>query len=534
VIGDFSENRGKAGLPRLASVTNVNASNAKILIAQSDSEQADRLQQALLAGEPNLQLRLVDSASDVTRILSQERFDCLVCAAELPDAALPDLMDQIREVVGSLPVIALSDCPRQATAVECFRSGVTDFVSMDEALSGQTLCQRIDHALSRGRQVGAEKVRLERRQSELLSMAERDQLTGLFNRRYLDRRLRARTYQNDRRRRMSCIFLDVDLFKRVNDTFGHAVGDRVLQGVAKVLGERIGGGDAAIRWGGEEFVVLKSSADLTTAWNWAEDVRTEIGRQKFDSCGRTFSVTVSVGVSSFATREMAYDRIEEADLAMLLAKRKGRDRVCTSDMTAIDEIVKQVREAAIPPGPVRLMRFLQLVSDKLAPCQWRHVIEHPRRVEAIVLWLGQALSMGGGRLESLRQAALCHDLGKCFMPEAMLAQPGPLTRRQWRVMNRHAQLGAELAESLGLSARTVALIRAHHHGPGAPINASLEGGILAVADALAAMKAPRPYSRRLSSSDAIAELRRHAGSQFNPSVVQAVGSILEPASPQAA
>jgi diguanylate cyclase (GGDEF)-like protein len=498
----------------------------KILIAEGESHRAKVLERALLRSEPGLSIRSVCSGTDLVWALGQERLSCVVCAAELPDAALPELMTQIADALGRVPVVAISDRSDQQVAVACFRAGVSDFLSREDAIFGDALWGSVRRAMGALDSGASVEGGLERRQSELLNMAERDQLSGLYNRRYLERRLRSSAYQTDRRRRMGCVFLDIDRFKRINDQYGHAVGDRILQGVSQLISDQIGGGDAAIRWGGEEFVVLKASADLVGVWNWAQDLCNAASSMRFESCGREIQVTLSAGVVSFPTRQMSHERIDQADQAMLLAKRKGRNRVCTAQMVEMEKLVDQVRSLEIGDFDVRLARLLQLSQEILGPTQWRHVVEHGRAVEGICLWLSESMRLESGRRESLRRAALCHDLGKSFLPDGLLSQSGRLKPAQWRLVRRHAALGAELAEALGLCPMGVYLVRTHHDGPMRGKVAPLEAGILAVADALAAMKADRPYAQARSTAEALLELHRCSGEQFHPRVVQAVDAAL--------
>jgi len=140
--------------------------------------------------------------------------------------------------------------------------------------------------------------------------------------------------------------------------------------------------------------------------------------------------------------------------------------------------------------------------------------------------LGGILSLPAATLTRLHLAGLLHDAGKCMIPEALLAKPGPLTARQRAVMAHHTSIGARMAEALGADAETVAYIR-HHHTPYCTGRAdddrdrapSLGARVLCVADALASMMTHRAYRPALPVPVALAELRRAAGTHFDPDVV---------------
>lgn len=169
--------------------------------------------------------------------------------------------------------------------------------------------------------------------SEVEILTESDPLTGLFNRRHLDRELH-KAYQLMLRRGndcMSLLFADIDHFKKVNDTYGHQVGDRVLQSVAKVLQDTARDTDAAARYGGEEFVIALQSTDEEGARILAERVRENVSKLTFRVPEKgEFSVTVSLGCSTHRSGDESTMEFltSEADKALYQAKNSGRNRVC--------------------------------------------------------------------------------------------------------------------------------------------------------------------------------------------------------------
>ena len=175
-------------------------------------------------------------------------------------------------------------------------------------------------------QSGARILDLEER---LRVLATRDSLTGLLNRRTFFELLEKEWLRS---RRiccpLSCVMSDVDLFKRVNDTYGHAVGDAVLKSVSRLIEGCCRGSDSVCRYGGEEFCVLLPDTDDKGAASWAERCRLAIAETPCVAGGRSTSVTVSLGVAQREeTTESPEQLLDRADQALLAAKRQGRNRV---------------------------------------------------------------------------------------------------------------------------------------------------------------------------------------------------------------
>ncbi|MBM7808578.1 diguanylate cyclase (GGDEF)-like protein/PAS domain S-box-containing protein [Geodermatophilus bullaregiensis] len=169
---------------------------------------------------------------------------------------------------------------------------------------------------------------IERLRAELAEEAVRDPLTGLHNRRHLDRALAADLARRPRSGELSVLVVDVDHFKRVNDRFGHAAGDRVLTAVAAVLDGAVREGDTAARLGGEEFVLVLPGAGRAQALERAERVRSEIAAARHLLGGEALAVTASVGVAVCPSDGAdAAALLEAADRALYTAKATGRDRV---------------------------------------------------------------------------------------------------------------------------------------------------------------------------------------------------------------
>ncbi|HQN65814.1 MAG TPA: GGDEF domain-containing protein [Methylophilus sp.] len=167
-------------------------------------------------------------------------------------------------------------------------------------------------------------------QAKLKELATHDELTGLYTRRYIIQRLRSVIPESKRHHLNCCVaMMDVDFFKKVNDTYGHAAGDDVLRTVGLLIANELRQGDIIARFGGEEFLIMLPMTDIQAAQHLVERLRQSIENQKFMFEGQVISVTASFGVTSLAPNDNAERMIERADKALFQAKNAGRNRIET-------------------------------------------------------------------------------------------------------------------------------------------------------------------------------------------------------------
>ncbi|MDD5248358.1 MAG: GGDEF domain-containing protein [Rhodocyclaceae bacterium] len=162
-----------------------------------------------------------------------------------------------------------------------------------------------------------------------------DGLTGLMNRRGFDSVLAACVSACDAERAPSLLIADIDFFKRINDSYGHLFGDKVILGIAQILKDNVKGKDIAARYGGEEFVILLPETPLEGAQHLAEKIRSEVERCRIKRAHHNAAVgniTISVGVASYRNGESAHDFLGRADSALYLSKNQGRNRVTVAGM----------------------------------------------------------------------------------------------------------------------------------------------------------------------------------------------------------
>jgi diguanylate cyclase (GGDEF)-like protein len=360
-----------------------------------------------------------------------------------------------------------------------------------------------------------------------------DALTGIPNHRAvvaaLDLELeRARRYG----RPCSLLFFDIDHFKALNDGYGHAVGDAVLCAFAEVVRSALRGVDTFGRWGGEEFVALLPELGSAEAQVVAERIRTKVAAHSFMISGGTH-LTCSIGVGAYP--DDAQDRVAlvaAADDAMYAAKHLGRNQT----RTAIDPAVIALgqrraqgssREESFPIGTIEALAALVDARD-------HYTGHHTMEVAALCRQLAQALGLDAGQTKMIEHAGRLHDVGKVAIPDALLQKAGRLTEEEWAVMRTHPGVGAAIIKLIPDLQMIEPLIRAHHEwwdGTGYPDALAgeqipLGARIIAVADAFTAMTTGRPYQEARETAWALRELRRAAGTQFDPRVVEAFEALV--------
>jgi two-component system cell cycle response regulator len=228
-----------------------------------------------------------------------------------------------------IPVIFLSALDDTETKISGLSLGANDYISkpfrVEELLARVRVAIRLKCERDRLRDSAEEASRRAEAASE---MSMSDALTGLLNRYGLQRALQRELSEARRYARpLSCLLLDIDFFKAVNDTFGHAAGDTALMQVAGVLTEAMRGSDVVCRYGGEEFLVLAPETSLEGALALAEKIRLAVRARLFGDGGRVFPITLSIGAAALRGDESGNDMIARADEALYHAKQAGRDRV---------------------------------------------------------------------------------------------------------------------------------------------------------------------------------------------------------------
>jgi two-component system cell cycle response regulator len=333
--------------------------------------------------------------------------------------------------------------------------------------------------------------------------ANTDELTGLGNRRRLINDLETELARVTPEQPLLLLLFDLNGFKAYNDTFGHPAGDALLTRLGSALARAVDGQGRAYRMGGDEFCVLSTApaerhADIAAA-----------SRAALSERGNGFDITAALGAATLDTADGDPARaLLEADRRMY-AEKNGRRASAGGQSTAV------------------LLRVIAERNPDLG--------EHVDGVATLARQIASELGMTDEQRTAVWQAAVLHDIGKAAVPDAILHKPGPLDEDEWVFMQRHTIVGERIMQAAPALAAAAPLVRSSHEsfdGTGYPDGLArddipLGARIIVVCDAYDAMVSDRAYRRALSPADALEELRRCAGTQFDPEVVRAFIATLE-------
>jgi len=370
-----------------------------------------------------------------------------------------------------------------------------------------------------------ENARLHERLEE---QATTDPLTGLYNHRQIHERLDEEFARASRSSRpLAVMMLDMDNLKFFNDTCGHLVGDESLRFAAGLFSKALRVSDILGRYGGDEFLAVLPETGREQAEQIGQRIVSLLAEHPFSiaDSGQRVPLGVSIGVACYpedgvGTREL----LALADAALYEAKGLGGGRVVSAHSNVIE-----------PPAAWSLgFGFLQSLLNALAhkdPYTRKHCEDNVRYVDR----LADRLHLPADAKESLRKAALLHDVGKIAVPDSTLLKPGPLDSGEWAVMRQHVQFGEAIVRGIAQISDAIEPVATHHErydGTGYPRGLKgdeipLLGRLLAAVDAYSAMTLDRPYRKALSHEEAKEELRKGSGSQFDPVVVDAFLAVIE-------
>ena len=305
------------------------------------------------------------------------------------------------------------------------------------------------------------------------------------------------------------MFFDLDGFKRYNDTFGHAAGDALLARLGGALAAAIGDRGRAYRLGGDEFCLL-----LT---------------------GRFATDDPLIGAATAALTEQAPSFSVSASRGLAIAPDEAA--TTTAVLQLADQRMYAAKVRTTRTTPPRSHDVLMRVLCERTPDLHYHVYG----VGQLVRDLGHDFGLDPDQVDELLRGAELHDVGKLGIPDAILDKPGPLDEDEWQLMRQHPAIGERILSADPVLQPVARLVRASHErwdGAGYPDGLAgtaipLGARIIAACDALDAMTSDRCYQRARSLTDALAELRRCAGTQFDPHVVAALCARLDRAQPPA-
>ena len=529
----------------------------QILVVEDNLDHALLIKNALSiwAKDKGIKVEMVSSVEVGIDKLSDPNFELIVTDYRLPDKTGMEFMEEIKKRKFNLPVILMTAMGDEHLAVNALKSGFIDYLVKAD-ISFKELPRIIENAYEKFINQESEKKlkeQLANKNSQLLTINQkltelsiRDELTNLYNHRYFQERMseeyaRATRYHYP----LSCLMIDIDYFKAVNDAHGHPVGDQVLKGLGNFLIAHLRQSDTVARYGGEEFCVLLPHVGYEGAYVLAERLRKKMMEETYQTeAGASVKITISIGVSSYP--EDPVDRKETllfyADKALYRAKGNGRNRVYIyrelikeytdqiPELKFSDEKVYEFRQRLFDVSELAKRAYIEATRALINALESKdpHTMGHAARVGHYSATVAKEVGMGEEDIRIIEHAGLLHDIGKISISDEILLKPGAYTHEEYEKMKDHPVLGYQIVKPIKFLSEE-ALIILHHHewfnGEGYPHRLKgkeipIGARIVSVLDAYDTMRAAGGrYKRTLNCEEAVRDLIIHSGTQFDPEVV---------------
>ncbi len=492
------------------------------------------------------------SGYEALRKVEEELFHILIVDLKLEDMEGTEVIRKVREYFPEMMATVITGVPSIENAVTALKSGAIDYVI--KPLEPEDLIGRIKMGWEKHRNgvlvkqllhnLQVTNLELEKANQKLNALSVTDNLTSLYNHRYIMDVLSIE-YQKAKRfqHKLSLIMLDMDHFRTINDKYGHQVGDALLIEFGAFLKEQTRSIDTVGRYGGEEFCIVLPETESADAVRVGEKLRREIAGKLFTPVeGLSVNVTASMGVASADDEGVGSMEamLNHVNKALYEAKLGGRNRVvCWREIKKkSEEAADKVTETAIHDyerytgNLAKELKdsYIQSVKGLVNALEAKdgYTATHSYLVSYYAKAMAKHLGLSEEEIDVITTAGLLHDIGKIGIPDAVLNKEGKLDENEMATVKRHPEAGAKILGPIGFSNRELGLIYSHQErwdGLGYPYG--LKGNdipygarILAFCDAFEAMTAHRPYRKTpFSATKALGIISREAGKQFDPSLV---------------
>ncbi len=543
--------------------------NLRLLLVERDPNYLYLIRSILEANSRfPFQIDEAPNAEEAVARMREHPYHMLLLEDRLSENKQLEMLRRIQSEAPDFPVVLMTDVRDDALAREALFHGVSELIIKSESqfndlaarleMSYRNFCmahpglmesKRIVQEAERRLDAGG--VRFVPRTPEVDS--HRDDLTGIYNHTYLHDCL-SREFAAAQRYGypLSCLFIDLDHFKAINESLSFEKGDLILKQCAKILLDNCRMTDIVARFGGEKFVILLPHAAYAGALDLADRLRQLLMKHTFLPEESQAHLTISIGAASFPEDDarQRFDLIDFSLKAALRSKLGGRNRITrykdvlsvfADDFPALkmseDKIVTfQRRLSEISDNARRAYLEASRTLIQTLETKDKFTANHSVVVARDALEVAETLGMSPEEAEVVQHAALLHDIGKLSIPDELLQKKDKLTFPEYETIKQHAYFGYKILKPIKFLQEEAILVLHHHewfNGQGYPsrlkgIDIPLGARIIAVTDTFDTMRASGSrYKKIISAQDAVRELIRCSGTQFDPVVVKAFVDILK-------
>ncbi len=533
-----------------------------LLIDCDDERQLEIRREFALDKDHPTRLDVARTIPDALQKIRKNRYHLILADSSPPEGEdIADVLSELNRKKTKTPFILLVGAGEEARAHRALKAGASDYlIKKDGSLHDLprrlwTLYRNFEltsHERELVGEITEDHQKLLEVNEKLREISIRDDLTGLYNHRYLQERLaeeftRAVRYGYP----ISCLYVDLDHFREVNESLSHTVGDEILKEAAELLQQSCRLSDLVSRFGGEEFVVLLPHVDYQGAFELGERLCELFAEHTFLPESHRTSLTVSVGAAAFPDDYLKArtDLVNFAEQALFRAKAAGRNRVAL-----YRDLLPSISEV-LPRLKIKEDRILELQKrlSEIADTARRGYIEsskalvlaleakdpytagHAGRSARLAMQIAEVMGLSLDEAEVIEHAALLHDIGKICISDDILLKPGKLTLAEYEAMKQHPYLGYRILKPIKFLQQEATLILHHHewfNGEGYPCRLArneipVGARIISVVDAYDTMRvAGGRYKKTMNVTEAVNELIAFSGTQFDPDVVQAFIQVL--------
>jgi len=486
-----------------------------------DDSAVNRQMLARMLEMKGCKVRQADSGETALELAAAKKPDLILLDMRMPGIDGFEVCRKLKAEPNTreIPVIFLTTSEEEKHKGLVFEAGGVDFIT--KPYQPEEVCARVNGQLEMcflrreleqcskslqdeaGRQKENELVLQEEREklkNELLAQNELlkdfDQLTGLYNLRRFESELKR--LDEDKYFPLTLIMIDVNGLKLLNSAYGQKHGDVLLKKVAEVLKKECRADDVVARIGGDKFIVLLPCCDAKHADIIISRINKAIAKESVEQI--VFSLSIG-----FSVKNDSYDDISDV-------MKKAEDEMYRQKLSESLSVMSKIIYA------IMNTLFEKNIKEKL----------HSKRVSSISEAIANKMKFSEYEVKQIKLAGLVHDIGKIGIDESVLRTPGKLTGDGWNEIQRHAEIGYRILSSSNEFSEIAKFVLEHHErwdGEGYPRGLkgkeiSSKARIIAVADAYDDMISERSYKEKLTKEEAVSEIRKHAGTQFDPEIVE--------------